>query len=85
MPILICVKNTHLASSHIEIVLKTLCLNYCVSIETISVEPYLDGHQGAQVAALTKEMQRRLEERRELDPEYPQRLIDQQAELQGKI
>ena len=57
---------------------------YLDVLETISVEPYLEGHQGAQVAALTKEMQRRLEERRELDPEYPQRLLDQQAELKDK-
>ncbi len=57
---------------------------YLDVLETISVEPYLDGHQGAQVVALTKEMQRRLEERRELDPEYPQRLLDQQAELKDK-
>ena len=57
---------------------------YLDVLETISVEPYLEGHQGAQVVALTKEMQRRLEERRELDPEYPQRLLDQQAELKDK-
>lgn len=57
---------------------------YLDVLETISVEPYLEGHQGAQVAALTKEMQRRLEERREQDPEYPQRLLDQQAELKDK-
>ena len=57
---------------------------YLDVLETISVEPYLEGHQGAQVAALTKEMQRRLEERRDLDPEYPQRLLDQQAELKDK-
>ena len=48
---------------------------YLDVLETISVEPYLGGHQGAQVAALTKEMQRRLEERRDLDP---------QAELKDK-
>ena len=57
---------------------------YLDVLETISVEPYLEGHQGAQVAALTKEMQRRLEERRDLDPEYPQRLLDQRAELKDK-
>jgi 1-acyl-sn-glycerol-3-phosphate acyltransferase len=57
---------------------------YLDVLETISVEPYLEGHQGAQVVALTKEMQRRLEERRDLDPEYPQRLLDQQAELKDK-
>lgn len=57
---------------------------YLDVLETISVEPYLEGHQGAQVAALTKKMQRRLEERRDLDPEYPQRLLDQQAELKDK-
>ncbi len=57
---------------------------YLDVLDTISVGPYLKGHQGAQVAALTKEMQRRLEERRNLDPEYPQRLLDQQAELKDK-
>lgn len=43
---------------------------YLDVLEPISVEPYLSGPQSAQVAALTKEMQRRLEARREEDPEY---------------